>query len=137
MDRELLQDTVFVPDEELYNKKIEAVPKQPPQIGIDLQNELIYDIVENTETSQVDLNSLQSFTNVSRSRNELYDTLDYMAQDTTLSSVLETYAEDATETNESGDIVWVESDNPDISKYVGYLLNALNVNKNVFKLKIY
>lgn len=133
IEKEVMQDTVFVPDDDLYNKKIEPVAKPGPQIGIDLQNELIYDIVDNVETSQVDLNSLQSFTNVSRSRNELYDTLDYMSQDTTLSSVLETYAEDATEMNDNGDIVWVESDDPSVSKYVDYLLKALNVNKNVFK----
>lgn len=133
IEKEVMQDTVFVPDDDLYNKKIEPVVKPGPQIGIDLQNELIYDIVDNVATSQVDLTALQSFTNVSRSRNELYDTLDYMSQDTTLSSVLETYAEDATEMNDNGDIVWVESDDPSVSKYVDYLLKALNVNKNVFK----
>ena len=62
MEKEVIQDTVFVPDDDLYNKKIEPVVKPGPQIGIDLQNELIYDIVDNVETSQVDLNSLQSFT---------------------------------------------------------------------------
>lgn len=133
MDREAVLETSFEQDDTLYNKKIEPVAPPPPEVGIDLDNNLIYDIIDGTQVNQVDINSIQSFTNVSRSRNELYDTLDYMAQDTTLASVLETYAEDATETNDSGDIVWCESDDANVSKYVTFLLNSLGVNKNVFK----
>lgn len=135
MDIEVVKDTAFVPDDNIYNKEIKSVPKPQPQIGIDTQNDLFYNIVEADalESSVVDLSQLQSFTQVSRNRNELYDTLDYMSQDTTLASVLETYAEDATEMNDAGDIVWCESDNPDIAKFVTYLLNSLGVNKNVFR----
>lgn len=133
MDKETVLQTSFAQDDNLYNKHIEAQPKPQPQIGIDLENDLIYNIVDAAEVDRVDVNKLQSFTSVSRNRNELYDTLDYMAQDTTLASVLETYAEDATEMSDTGDIVWCESDDANISKYVTFLLNSLNVNKNVFK----
>ena len=56
-----------------------------------------------------------------------------MARDTTLASVLETYAEDATEMNDNGCIVWCESDDENVGKYITFLLNSLNVDKNVFK----
>ena len=133
MDKETVLETSFEEDDSLYNKKVEPQTVPKPQIGIDLNNDLIYNIIDATQVEQVDISKLQSFTTVSRNRNELYDTLDFMAQDTTLASVLETYAEDATEMNDSGDIVWCESDDGNISKYITFLLNSLGVNKHVFK----
>ena len=133
MDKETVLETSFEEDDSLYNKKIEPQTVPKPQIGIDLNNDLIYNLIDATQVEQVDISKLQSFTTVSRNRNELYDTLDFMAQDTTLASVLETYAEDATEMNDSGDIVWCESDDGNISKYITFLLNSLGVNKHVFK----
>ena len=133
MDKDTILQTSFEQDDSLYGKKIEVQSTPDPQIGIDLDDELLHSIIETAQVDQVDINKLQSFTNVSRNRNELYDTLDYMAQDTTLASVLETYAEDATEMNDSGDIVWCEAEDPNVGKYVTFLLNSLNVNKNVFK----
>ena len=133
MDKDTILQTSFTQDDELYNKKIEPVATPVPQIGIDLDDDLLHNIIDASQVSHVDLNQIQSFANVSRTRNELYDTLDYMAQDTTLASVLETYAEDATERNDAGDIVWCESDDADVSKYVTFLLNSLGINKHVFK----
>ena len=133
MDKETVLETSFEEDDSLYNKKIEPQTVPAPQIGIDLNNDLIYNIIDATQVEQVDISKLQSFTTVSRNRNELYDTLDFMAQDTTLASVLETYAEDATEMNDSGDIMWCESDDGNISKYITFLLNSLGVNKHIFK----
>lgn len=133
MDKETILQTSFQTDDELYNKKIEPQSTPDPQIGVDLDKDLIYNIIDAATVDSVDINKLQSFTSVSRNRNELYDTLDYMAQDTTLASVLETYAEDATEMNDSGNIVWCESEDANAGKYVTYLLNELNVDKHVFR----
>ena len=133
MDKETVVETSFEQDETLYNKKIEPIAAPHPQIGIDTDNNLINDILDASAVEQIDINKIQSFTNVSRTRNELYDTLDYMAQDTTLASVLETYAEDATEMNDNGVIVWCEAEDSNVSKYITFLLNSLNVDKNVFK----
>lgn len=133
MDKETVLETSFEEDDSLYNKKIEPQSTPDPQIGIDLNNDLIYNIIDATQVDQVDVSKLQSFTSVSRNRNELYDTLDFMAQDTTLASVLETYAEDATEMNDSGEIVWCESADSNVSKYITFLLKSLNVDKHVFK----
>ena len=48
-----------------------------------------------------------------------------MAEDSSIAAILETYAEDATEADDQGNVVWVESDNDDIVKYITYLLNSI------------
>ena len=55
-----------------------------------------------------------------------------MCQDSTVSSVLETYTEDATEYNTEGKIVWAESSKSEIGKYINFLMDELNVDKHVF-----
>ena len=76
---------------------------------------------------------IDSFTQISQTRDQLYQLLDTMGDDPTVAAVLETYAEDATEYNDQGDIIWAESDDPETSKYINYLLKALQVNKNAYK----
>jgi len=133
MANENIRDTAFQARDDDYSKRI--VPESSPnlEIGIDLDNTVIENIANTMETSQTDINALNSFTQVSRSRNELYNTLDAMGDDSIIAAVLETYAEDATETNDSGNIVWAESGDSDALKFVTYLLNALNVDKNIYK----
>lgn len=133
MDKETIRDTAFVHDDDLYNTKIKPVSVPQKEIGIDLNNTVMSNIADTIETSQFDINALNSFTQVSRSRNEIYNVLDDMGNDSTLAAVLETYAEDATETNDQGNIVWCESPDADASAFVTYLLNALNVDKNIYK----
>lgn len=133
MDKETIRDTAFVHDDDLYNTKIKPVSVPQKEIGIDLNNTIMSNIADTIETSQFDINALNSFTQVSRSRNEIYNVLDDMGNDSTLAAVLETYAEDATETNDQGNIVWCESPDADAMAFVTYLLNALNVDKNIYK----
>lgn len=133
MEKDAIRDTAFVHDDELYNTKIKPVSVPQQEIGIDLNNTVMSNIADTIETSQFDINALNSFTQVSRSRNEIYNVLDDMGNDSTLAAVLETYAEDATETNDQGNIVWCESPDADAAAFVTYLLNALNVDKNIYK----
>lgn len=133
MDKDTIRDTAFVHDDEIYNTKIEPVAAPQKEIGIDLNNTVMSNIADTVETSQFDINALHSFTQVSRNRNEIYNVLDDMGNDSILAAVLETYAEDATETNDQGNIVWCESPDADASAFVTYLLNALNIDKNIYK----
>lgn len=127
------RNPAFRTDDSLYNKKIQPQETPEKQIGIDLKDTVLNNIVDGMETSQFDINAINSFTQVSRSRNEIYNTLDYMAEDSTIAAVLETYAEDATETNDQGNIVWAESNDGEVLKFITYLLNSLNVDKNIYK----
>lgn len=132
MDIETVRDTAFQERDDLYNSKTQAVPVPQQEIGIDTDNTLIQNVVDSVEIGQMDISAIDSFTNVSRSRNTIYDTLDAMADDPTIAAILETYAEDATETNDKGNIVWCESADGNAAKYVTYLLNTLNVDKHVY-----
>ena len=131
MDQEI-KDKAFVNDENIYNKTVKAVPHPEKEIGIDLNDTVLQNIVGTIETSNFDINSINSFTQVSQSRNQIYDILDTMCEDSTIAAVIETYAEDATETNDNGSIMWAESSDPDVQKFITYLLNSLNVDKNIY-----
>ena len=134
MDKNLNnEESAIVQNSELLNKKIKSVPK--PKVNNTGLSDLgiATKIAEVGSTSQIDMGVIDSFTQISQARDQLYQLLDTMGDDPTVAAVLETYAEDATEYNEQGDIIWAESDDPEISKYINYLLKALQVNKNAYK----
>ena len=130
VDLDGIRDQVFQSDETIAGKRVNPIPAPEKEIGIDLENTVIDSVIE---SGTIDINSINSFTQVSRSRNEIYNILDEMGDDSIIAAVLETYAEDATETNDQGAIVWAESADSEALKFVTYLLNALNVDKNIYK----
>ena len=81
----------------------------------------------------MDITALDSFSQVSQSRDSIYALIDTMCEDSTIAAVIETYTEDATEYNESGQIVWAESSNPKVQKMVQFLLDTMNIDKNIYK----
>lgn len=127
------EDSVYVNDNNIYNKKINSVPAPQIEIGLDTENKFYNNIINAAEVSKLDITKFESFLQVSQDRDTIYNLLDIMAEDPTISAVLETYAEDATETNDSGRIMWVESDNAEIAKFVDFLLQSMNVDKNIYK----
>ena len=127
-----IKEGAFVDDKSLYGKKTKTAPRPETQIGIDQKDTLLYDIADAGLSSLLDLSAINSFSSTAQSRDQIYTMLDSMCDDSIIASVLETYAEDATETNESGDIVWVESTDSNAAAYVSYLLDSMRVNKNVF-----
>lgn len=112
--------------------KIKAVPKKEPNIGIDTDVNLYHNILNAAEGSALDIAALESFLNVSQSRENIYKLIDSMAQDSSISSILETYAEDATQTNDEGQIVWAESADANVTKYVNFLLDSMNIDKHIY-----
>lgn len=119
-------------ESEIYGKHIRSIPKPAQNIDIDTQNTILNNIVNSGTSSQIDLSSIESFTRVSQERNEVYTVLDAMSEDSTVAAILETYAEDATEYNDNGRIMWVESSDGDVGKYITYLLDTMNVDKNIY-----
>ena len=120
-------------DNTLIGKKTEAIPTEHQEIGIDTNNELMDDIISNVEANSLDLSSFENFSNLSQSREQMYMLIDTMAEDDRVSAVLETYAEDVCETNEKGQIMWCESSDEEVGKYVNYLLDALNIDKHAYE----
>ena len=123
-------------NEEIKNNytgtKISPKPKEAVDIGIDQKNTFLNNITGTLQSTTRDLSVLESFLNVSDTRESSYQLIDIMAQDSTLSAVLETYSEDTVETNDNGKIVWVETPDPDISSYITYLLDTINVDKHIY-----
>ena len=127
------ENSVFVNTEYQYNKKIKSIPKQDPEIGVDTDNSFFDNIINAGLESKLDISKIESFTQVSQNRNLIYDLIDTMCEDPTIAAVLETYAEDATEANDNGQIVWVEASNAEISNHVTYLLDTMNIDKHIYK----
>lgn len=113
--------------------KIKAVPKPEPEIGIDTKDNFLSTVVATAQTSSIDVSKLEGFSTVTQSREQIYRLIDTMAEDPILSTYLKTLAGDAVEPNDSGQIVWAESDDASCAKYVTYLLDAMNIDKNAYK----
>lgn len=131
-DKEV-QGSPFVDDPSIYNKKLETVPKPQKKFGVDTDQTLLYDISAVDSASSIDMSEIDKFTNISDNRNELYSLIDQMGADSRIAAILEIYAEDSTERNQQGKIVWAESEDGDIVKYINFLLKSLNIDKNIYK----
>lgn len=127
------ENSVFVNDEELYNKKIVPVVAPERKRDVDLSDSLYTNIIQAGLSSQLDINALSTLNQHAENRNQMYNIYDVMCEDGSISAVVETYAEDATERNDRGNIVWVEASDKNVAQCVEYLLDTLNVNKNIYK----
>lgn len=133
MDNQEVQDSVYVNDDSIYNKKIKNIDPPKRDIGIDTEKEFLENIVQAGLSSYLDMAKIQSFSQISQNRNTIYQLIDTMSEDPTISAALEIYAEDTTEANDQGRIVWCESEDPEVVKFVTYLLDTMNVEKNIYK----
>ena len=114
------------------NQAKPAVLDSTTKLDIDTNKVLIDNIIEAGLTSRLDVSQIEKFTTISSSRDQVYQLIDTMCQDSTVASIVRTYASDATETSDNGHIVWCESQDSKVSKFVNYLLNVMNVDKNIF-----
>ena len=114
------------------NQAKPAVLDSTTKLDIDTNKVLLDNIIEAGLQSKLDIGELERFTSISNNRDQVYQLIDTMCQDSTVSSIVRTYAEDVCETGDNGHIVWCESSDPKISMFVNYLLNTMNVDKNIF-----
>jgi len=101
-------------------------------LDIDVKNTLADNIIEASLTSKLDMAAIENFTNISNSRDQIYQMIDTMAQDSSVAAILRTYTEDVCEPADNGHVIWCESNDPKISKFVNYLLNTMNADKNMY-----
>lgn len=102
------------------------------KIDIDTDKNFIDEIIAAGTTNKLDISALENFTAMSNSRDQIYQLIDTMAADSSVASIIRTYAEEVCEPADNGHIVWCESTDPNISKFINYLLNVMNVDKNIF-----
>ena len=105
---------------------------QTTKLDIDTDKKLLDNIIEASIGGNLNTAELEQFTAISNSRDQVYQLIDTMMKDSVVSSIVRTYAEDACEVADNGHIIWCESNDPNISKFVNYLLNIMNVDKNIF-----
>lgn len=117
----------------MVGTRVKAVPKGKKEIGIDTDNQFASQLVDSALSSMVDISKLDGFLNATQTREQTYKLIDTMSDDPILASYLKTIAEDSVETNDSGQVVWCESDDSNCAKYVTYLLDSLNVDKNAYR----
>ena len=122
-----------IKNKDLLGKEAQAIPVPEKEIGIDINDEFANLILNAATNSLLDINSIDGLSNVAQTREMLYTLIDTMGNDDAIASVLETYAEDVVDTNDDGRVVWCESDDAEIAKYVNLLLDELNVDKNMYK----
>lgn len=101
-------------------------------LDIDTKKILVDNIIEAGISSKLNVAALENFTNISNARDHIYQMIDTMAQDSSVSSIIRTYAEDVCEPADNGHIIWCESSDPKISKYINYILNIMNADKNIY-----
>ena len=101
-------------------------------LDIDTKKVLIDNIITAGLSSQLDAAKLENFTTISNSRDQIYQLIDTMAQDSSVAAILRTYTEDVCEPADNGHVIWCEASDPKISKFVNYILNIMNADKNMY-----
>ena len=101
-------------------------------LDIDTKNTLADNIIEAGLSSKLDMSALENFTNISNARDQIYQLIDTMAQDSSVAAILRTYTEDVCEPADNGHVIWCEANDPKISKFVNYILNIMNADKNMY-----
>lgn len=119
----------------LFNNFIRFQPDKKPSDRSDLPivdkgKDLISDLDATTITS---VDQLNQFRNLSDDRQTQYNAYDEMKSDSIIAAALELYADDATQYDEQGRVIWVESDSDEITKAANRLIEILDLPERAWK----
>jgi len=114
------------------NQAVATTLGDTTKLDIDTKKTIVDNIIEAGLTGGLNIGEIEKFTAVSNSRDQVYTLIDTMAKDSAVSAIIKTYADNACEVADNGHIVWCESNNPQVSKFVNFLLNVMNVDKNIY-----
>lgn len=93
-------------------------------------NALTQKDIENGDTIDIlNMNEINEFRLLKTERGERYNSFDLMGQDSRVASILNMYADDCTQYNQSGKVIWAESSNPDAAEFANRLIENLQLNK--------
>lgn len=82
------------------------------------------------EQDLLNMNEINKFRLLKTDRSEKYQSFDLMAQDSRVASILNMYADDCAQYNQSGKVIWAESSNPDCAEFANRLIDILQLNKH-------
>lgn len=133
MSNNNIEDSVYLNDDSLYGKKIKKVTPEGKESDVGISDIMYDNIVNSGMNSTIDLSGINSLSQQATTRNEMYNIYDTMCEDGQISAVIKTYAEDATQRNSEGNIVWATSNDSNIAYLINYYIDSLNIDKNIYK----
>lgn len=86
-----------------------------------------------TSSALLDTQSIHEFCTISTNRHNKYVGFEEMLEDPIIAAAVEMYADDATQYNEQGNIIWAEGDNEDAVKAANRLINVLDLNEKAWR----
>lgn len=104
----------------------------------DDENNLYYnldklnDIITQSNDGMLNMNEINKFRLLKSNRNEKFNSFDLMSQDSRVASILNMYADDCTQYNQSSKIIWAESSDQNCADFVNRLIDNLQLNKHVW-----
>jgi len=91
------------------------------------------DAVEGLDASNMlDLSQFNKMRELATDRESQYRVFDEMEHDSIIAAALELYADDATQYNAYGKVIWAESDTPDIASFANRLIDAFHLNQTAW-----
>ena len=81
------------------------------------------------ESDILNMNEINKFRLLKTDRNDKYNSFDLMAQDSRIASILNMYADDCTQYNQSGKVIWAESSDQNCADFANRLIDNLQLNK--------
>lgn len=128
-----MENSVYLNDDSIYGKKIKKVTPDGKESDVGISDVMYDNIIQSGINSTIDLSGINSLSQQATTRNEMYNIYDTMCEDGQISAVIKTYAEDATQRNTEGNIVWATSNDSNIAYLINYYIDSLNIDKNIYK----
>lgn len=133
MSNNNIEDSVYLTDDSIYGNKIKKVTPEGKESDVGISDVMYDNIIQSGINSTIDLSGINSLSQQATTRNEMYNIYDTMCEDGQISAVIKTYAEDATQRNTEGNIVWATSNDSNIAYLINYYIDSLNIDKNIYK----
>lgn len=93
-----------------------------------------YDFPDLSVGDYVDYSQFSKFRELSSDRKVQYSAYDEMTKDIIISSALEMYADDASQYDTKGRLIWADSSDTELANYINDLLELLNISKNLWSM---
>lgn len=110
------------------NEAVKIAPNIDDKQGLFYNPKDVY----NDQSDILNMNEINKFRLLSNKRSEKFNSFDLMGQDSRVASILNMYADDCTQYNQSSKIIWAESADPDCADFVNKLIDDLQLNKHAW-----
>ncbi len=112
---------------------LKSIPDANTELGVSTSEADLTNIQVQSENSLLDASDIEQFTQLSKYRDERYQAFEEMLKDPIIAAALEMYADDATQYNTEGNIIWAESDDKVVSEAANRLLRVLGIQENAWR----